>query len=528
MARLSKYQKEFGQAIYDLAQGRKVCGKNHITLNAKAGSGKTFTITYFMKYIPATQRGVAVMFNKRNADDIQKKLPSTGHIQGLTTHSLGMRVCKRAGVGRLDDDKMRHILKNMQMTFQERQLLPQIRKLIGIAKADGLVPSNVRGAWSLIPETPDVWADYIDRFQLEFEEPWQEETAISYARTALKLSIDNAHVSIDFDDMLYLPVVMRMIFPKYQWVFIDEAQDINRVQREMVKRSLAPATDTTPGGHLIAVGDPNQAIYGFRGADSESMNRIKEEVDAHEMPLSVCYRCDKNVVREAKKVVPAIEYHDEREEGTVTMAIPGVTREEKLASLTADSAILCPFNAPLVEVALALIGKKIACHMVGRDFAEGIVKLLEKLQAVTAKEAERKLEQYFSEEYVRLIEREQENKAQALQDKRDALMAFLEDAPENETVERIIARIHSLFDDSAAGMLTLSSIHRAKGGEWKRVFFLESEVLGWTTRKRGGKMVELLPWEIQQKRNLLYVGITRAQNELIFVKADEMVKLIKG
>jgi len=102
---------------------------------------------------------------------------------------------------------------------------------------------------------------------------------------------------IDFDDMLYLPLRSKCTFDKKNYVFVDEAQDTNGVQRALLRRMLAPP----PHGRLIAVGDPSQAIYGFRGADANAMSALREEFSAVVMPLSVSYRCSRAVVAEAQK-----------------------------------------------------------------------------------------------------------------------------------------------------------------------------------------------------------------------------------
>jgi DNA helicase-2/ATP-dependent DNA helicase PcrA len=518
MPRLSKYQKQFGEAIVTLANGGSVEGKRHIILDAKAGSGKTFTITHFMKYIPTSQRVVAVMFNKRNADDIQPKLPATGHCKAMTTHSLGNRVLvQNGGSRRLDDKKIFDILDGMQMSFAERMLRAPIKKMVSIAKAMGVVPEGYRGAYGLSPDSKETWDGIIDQYAIDFDESWQEEAAINYTRTALRLSIDMSAGRagcIDFDDMLFLPVIMKMPFPKYDWVFIDEAQDLSPIQHEIVKRSVAGI-----GGHLVAVGDPNQAIYQFRGAASNSMARLKADMDAHEMPLSICYRCDKAIIREAKQIVPGIEWQEDRAEGTVDHGVGA----EKWAAFTPESAILCPFNAPLVATAFRLIRQKIACRVLGRDIGQGLVKLLEKLQADTAKDAERKLDEYVNEEMGRLEGKE--NKIQLLLDKAETLRIFLEEAAPNETMDRIKASIESLFADDARGMLTLSTIHRSKGAEYSRVFLLKADALLATTTGKGDKVRKLLPWEIEQKRNLLYVGITRAQNQLTYLHEEDLDRL---
>ena len=530
MGRLNPNQRAFAEAIWAISRGDTSLtnGKDHIILDAKAGSGKTFTITYCMgKYIPTTQRVIAVMFNKKNAVDIQGKLPKTGNVEGVTTHSLGGRACVRGGTKRLagnnGSDKMKRIFGDMQLGLVERKLLPEIRKMVSVAKSIGLVPNGMRGYEGLVPDDAETWAEIIDHYSLDFDEDWQEEAAIEISRSALRESIKQSTThDIDFDDMLYLPVVAKMQIPKYDWVFIDEAQDINGVQRELVKRAVRQ-----PGGHLVAVGDPNQAIYGFRGADSESMENIRKEMDAFVMPLSTCFRCDKNIIREAKHVVPGIEYQDSKEDGHVYQwlpkraAMPGEEgRMTPQELFTPDCAILGPFNAPLVKIAFALIRNRIACHMIGREFGKGLLKLLKKLDVRTVAQASTALDAYYAEQFIRLQDKEE--KLQAMTDMVETLKVFLEDAPANESVDRVANSINALFDENLSGMVTISSIHRSKGSEWPRVFLIDADALNQTVTGKRDKQRPLLPWEIQQRRNLLYVGITRAEHELYYATKDEM------
>jgi DNA helicase II / ATP-dependent DNA helicase PcrA len=525
MARLSKYQKAFCEAVQALGRGELIEGKRHLILDAKAGSGKTFTITWAMKYIPTTQRVVAVMFNKRNAEDIQPKLPQTGNCTAMTTHSLGSRVLTaNGGSRRLNDKKVFEILDGMQMSFPERQLRGPIKKLVSIAKAMGIVPKGYVGAYGLTPDEPETWAGIIDHYAIEFEEKWQEDAAIDFTRRALKLSIDMSagkQGCIDFDDMLYLPVIMKMSFPKYDWLFIDEAQDINLVQREIVKRSIGPT------GHLIAVGDPHQAIYGFRGADSKSMASIREEMDAAQLPLSICYRCDKEIIKQAQTIVPDIEWQDGRADGTVDYGIGAEKWAAFDAVQTEDGpkfpAIMCPFNAPLISTAFQLIRNKIACRVLGREIGQGLVKILDKLQAANVKDAEGRLNDYCSEEMGRLEGKE--NKIQILLDKIDTLRVFLEETPPNEPVSTVVQAINAMFADDARGMVTLSTIHKAKGAEYPRVFLMKSDALMATTTGRKDKVRPLLPWEIEQKRNLYYVAVTRAQHHLTFMESEDLERL---
>jgi superfamily I DNA/RNA helicase len=100
---------------------------------------------------------------------------------------------------------------------------------------------------------------------------------------------------IDFDDMLWLPVILGHKFSTLDWLFVDEAQDTNDIQIEILERSLGHSS------RFVAVGDPHQAIYGFRGANSDALDKIVARFACRTLPLSVSYRCSKAVVAEAQK-----------------------------------------------------------------------------------------------------------------------------------------------------------------------------------------------------------------------------------
>ncbi len=416
------------------------------------------------------------------------------------------------------------LLNGMQCDFPQRQVFPQVRKLVATAKAVGLAPKGIPGAVGLVPDSQDVWRGLSARFNLEFEDSEQEDMAIDLARSVLRLSINKAHELMDFDDMLYMPIVMRLPFPKYKWIFVDEAQDINQVQKEIVKRILRA------DGHVIAVGDEKQAIYGFRGADSESMNNIRRDFNTDTLPLSVCYRCSQAVIREAQKLVPNIMPAPGAPEGSVTSGLPKGT---KLAEyFSPDVSVLCPYNAPLVKFAFQLIREKVAVRVLGKDIGKSVAKMLLKLNADTVGMAIERLNELVAEQRKK-IHPDDEDKLQALQDRFDTLMVFLDEAPENETVDSVVLRIRALFDykdedaddweDDAEqpNILTLSTIHKAKGLEWKRVVLLDTERLHDTTRNNK----PIPAWEIEQRMNLLYVGQTRAMVDLIYLSSEQLERL---
>src|SRR5262249_47785764 len=96
--------------------------------------------------------------------------------------------------------------------------------------------------------------------------------------------------AIDFDDMIWLPVVLRLSVWTYDRVFVDETQDLNAAQLELALRACRAK------GRILAIGDDKQAIYRFRGADSNAVERIIRRLSAKVLPLSVTYRCAQRIV----------------------------------------------------------------------------------------------------------------------------------------------------------------------------------------------------------------------------------------
>ena len=119
--------------------------------------------------------------------------------------------------------------------------------------------------------------------------------------------------AIDFLDMIFLPVYYNMSIPyslrgSLDTILIDESQDLSQLQQMFVRRLY------TGLNRFIFVGDRNQSIYGFNGADTKAIDRIKSNFEPKELPLSICYRCPEKVVRLSQQIVPDIEWNKNRED----------------------------------------------------------------------------------------------------------------------------------------------------------------------------------------------------------------------
>lgn len=263
---------------------------------AVAGSGKTTTICWLLPSIPdAFTKSILFMaFSKNIVTALEPRVPSTVAVK--TGHALGLAAWKRhTGLtfrGKaIDGEKTFALLKDILKKKEDFELYASaVRRLVGFAKNVGL-------GTPLLENTFTSWYHLISHNNIILDDAADEQRLVELAQRTLEKSVAVGRDVIDFDDMLYLPLLHNVSFDKKNYIFIDEAQDTNGVQRELLKRMLAPHGN----GRLIAVGDPSQAIYGFRGADATAMQQMREEFAMTVMPLSVCYRCSKAVVEEARK-----------------------------------------------------------------------------------------------------------------------------------------------------------------------------------------------------------------------------------
>ena len=326
---------------------------------------------------------------------------------------------------------------------------------------------------------------------------------IDVAIDALKRNNAQTEI-IDYDDMIYMPLIHKVRFWQSDNVFVDEAQDTNGARalvRALVKK----------GGRVIAVGDRHQAIYGFTGADADSLDLIKADFNAIELPLSITYRCPKQVVGFARQWVSHIEAAGTAPEGTVrSVNLAGfLGRGDDLSS---PDAVLCRNTKPLVELFFALLRINVPCKVLGKDLGTGLIKLATRWDSVKTLPALRdKLGDYKEREIAKALAKKKESRAQWIDDQVETLIVIINRCREmgGTSVQFVVEWIEDLFADQARGVLTLSTIHKAKGREWQRVFSLD---------RAGTCPSKYARQEWQQEQEILqYVAATRAMSELVEV-----------
>ena len=279
-----------------------------VLILAGAGSGKTRTITYRMAHmidnlcIPA-KKILGVSFTNKAAKEMRERvstLLSKNKIRGLTLctfHSLGVRILKKeiTALG------YHHNFTIYDTTDQ----LSIIREALKHYKADkqSFDHKVIQAKISKLKNFGIGPLDYLKTPHFNEDSPYDLATEYCYHYYQDKLSFYNA---IDFDDILFLTVELFKKFPEkaqhysrqYEYIMIDEYQDTNTLQFQLV---LAL---TSTHHNLCVVGDDDQAIYAFRGADvSNILGFEKHFANAKVVKLERNYRSTTAILSLANAVI---------------------------------------------------------------------------------------------------------------------------------------------------------------------------------------------------------------------------------
>jgi superfamily I DNA/RNA helicase len=473
-------------------------GQGSCVLEAVAGSGKTTTLIEALSLMTGTIFFGA--YNKKIAEEISARAPQRDGLFISTMHAAGFKIWRRvASSVKVDNNKCRDIYRAACVRNPQYEPFEQaVLSLVSYAKQAAV------GAISSAADN-SVWLKLIDHFDIETSE--NDGLVIALAKKLLEKSVEADTKIIDFDDMIYAPLVHKVRAYEHDWVLIDEAQDTNAARRALALMMLKR------GGRLIAVGDRHQAIYGFTGADADALDLIGNAVSAITMPLNVSYRCGKAIIQHAKNYVNHIEALDTAPEGIVRV----FGESEKLVETAKPGdAILCRFNAPIIQTAYAFIAAGVPAKVEGREIGTGLKTLARRWKIKSYTALLDKLEEYNERESAKFRAKEQESRAAGINDKVECLKVIvarvmkIDPKPAN-AVERVCTEIDTIFGDNVGTeCVLLSSIHKSKGREWKKVFWLQTGPSKWARKD----------WELEQETNLCYVATTRAISELVLCSVE--------
>lgn len=475
-----------------------------LMVNALAGTGKTTTLTMLAQALPA-EPILALAFNKKIKEELEKKFPSNFTI--MTMNGLGHKAWASTLNSKrlfLDDRKLGRITTEALKPFPDsRDAWAPIKMLVSHAMRRGLVPSQFQHAKGFFPDTPENWELLASECDADLAPDERK-----LARQILISSIEEGlSGKISFDDQVYLPTVFHGNFPRFNIVLVDEAQDLSPLNHMMLKKVCA--------GKLIVVGDPRQAIYAFRGADSKSMASIKAlRSNWIELPLNTTFRCPKAVVARQQSHAPGYVAAPSNAEGVVLDWTDSSWHWEKVMThATGKIAVLCRNNAPLVSMAFRLIRQGLGVNMLGREIGKGLELLVKKLDPSgeqSTKDFTQTLISWHETELSKAEVNEDKTKMEHVQDKFECLMAVMQ-GNSLRTTRELRNALQTIFE--AEGTIVLASGHKSKGLEWDTVIHLDPFRIPSKFAKSES--------EIEQENNLRYVLETRTKHTLILANLQD-------
>jgi DNA helicase-2/ATP-dependent DNA helicase PcrA len=428
--------------------------EGHLLVRAGPGTGKTRLLVQravgLLEDGLPPQRLLLVTFTRKAAEEMAQRLaqatPRAAGVSCGTFHSLGLQVITQA----------RGEPPALIEPEDRRRLVARLAREEGWSAGEAEL-ALTRAKQTTAPPPPEV-APLLARYQDALEDMGR----------------------LDLDDLVLVavrllaqdPELARSWRGRFAEVLVDEYQDVNPAQVELLQALVGEET------RVCAIGDPDQAIYGFRGADRSRFTRFGDDFPgAARMGLELCYRCTAPVLKLAQALMAA-------------EPDPG---RERLVSAVGDGPrpLICAL--PTAEAEAQWVARRVAALVGGVD----------------SRQVEGGLEGAAGEYAPRDIAVLYRVHAQA-----PLLARALEEAgvPVQVAGREPLAETDPL--DFRAQRVSLLSMHAAKGLEWPVVFVtgLEEGLLPYRPPGRP-------PAEEDEERRLLFVAFTRARERLVLTRA---------
>jgi DNA helicase II / ATP-dependent DNA helicase PcrA len=510
-------------------------GRGNLLVRARAGTGKTWTILRALDYVKPKARVALFAFNKAIVEVLRARAPK------------GVRVCTLHSFG--------HNIIEQEITYHREQAFEVDRsKTFRIAEdiyGDEIDGHPVRGYFSVLSDLVSKAKDTMtaadidaldalaDRFGLDLpldaprhpeiclhcgvrsvrkdgcgsggahefpeaetcvelaEDAFEERSARTlFLEASARVLTRSAEVVgiIDYGDMCWLPLKLEMPIRQYDVIFVDETQDLSPAQIQLLLRAVKP------DGRVIAVGDDFQCLYAFRGADLDTVEKLKAVLRAKELPLPLSYRCSRAVADLAREDVPDFE--------TLPDAPAGYVGHRSLDQLVADARpgdfIISRSNAPLLGVCYALTAAGKRAVVKGSDVQGALITFIAKFEENDVGEFLKQLDAWRDAEQERLETKKR--RTSSMQDKYECARELVSKASSVadalRTARKMFVSDQKLEDEESdlrADVITLGTTHKLKGLEAERVWMLVDTY----SREDGG-----------EERNCWYVAVTRARTSL--------------
>lgn len=492
----SKYQKD----IFDFVKN----GQGNAVVEASAGAGKSTTLIKCLDFIDEDKTILMSAFNTDIVSVLKRKTKDFTNVNCATLHSIGRTMLQRnypKDELTLDELKYKSYLNTNIKSLSSIDTYSLSKKDFGRYMKN--IETFVNFGRAYLCQTVKDLDIIEDRYGIDTVADEKEVAldVMEYGKTDLS--------KIDFTDMIWLPNVLfcKPIGMKYDWIMLDEVQDLSVCQREIILKCRKINT------RMILVGDKKQCIFSFSSADPQSFEKLKDIPNTITLPLSISYRCAENIVNFAKKLVPSIEPNDDGRHGEIKY-------NTQIDDIQDGDMVLCRNNAPLMQVYVDLIKQGKKCFIRGKDIGLNMKNAV-KTTGMDTLNVKLDKDGVFVRLYDELFDAINDimgkynvTYADAVETsfvarKLDIIKALETLSNNINTSKELIDKISDIFSDKKKGGISLSTIHKAKGLEANNVYIVCNSLMPSEMAKKD--------WEIEQEYNLMYVAYTRAKNILGFV-----------
>jgi len=596
-AKISDYQKAIEEAFLN--------SNKHLVINALAGTGKSTVLKHLAGKFSSGQRWLYLVFNKKNQQEAStgpKSFPP--NVKVSTSHSFLFDVLRRTKKAKPNIFKSNLIpARKLKKVMDSNWFFESVMKLRnsiprGSDKREGTwmiwgeragnpSPSyylktrvekltSLAKNYAINPKDPDVFSKVKRIFGVhqddkeltpylgkdrdpgpDFTDEIVQLTIETLKQTSSTGAIGDRDLDsrIDFDDMIWWPTLHadEAVWPgkqDYKVALVDEVQDFNEAQKVMIE-NLA-----RNGIRIIVVGDPHQAIYGWRGAlngfsNIESLLASTAE-GSESRTLPVNYRSGKKILEfvksntHVKDLAPGLPHDGKVNQGVSARGMVDEITDEFHTdkTLKEETAFISRTNAPLFGMAIHFLKEGVPFKILGSDFSKEINDFIYTVAGEGKISVGRKnasnigidrfvqyMERYVDDENrIHGNKKAKEDHLKQISKLSEALYGFIEYENNKSPIssaEDMCDRIRAIFkglDVTGAGAkekdikayealdrkrtVFLTTAHRSKGLEFTRVNIIDNG------KFPKGDKPDSSNWKSKEEHNIKYVAYTRATHTL--------------
>ena len=542
------------EALDDDQRAVALATRGPVCVIAGAGTGKTRAITHRIAYAAAIgtmdpQKILALTFTARAAGEMRARLRTLGvpTVAARTVHSAALKQLlffwPTVFGGRTPDlitskgsflaESVRRANLTSEISLQNRDLMRDIATEIEWAKVSQVAPE-----------------DFIDEISKRLIKPRVNPEQLVQLYTAYE-SIKKQELAIDFEDVLLLTSAMleeerdvrERVQDQYRYFTVDEYQDISPVQQRLINAWLGTRTD------ICVVGDPAQTIYSFAGATPVFLNTFTQRFpDAQVIRLSTGYRSTPEITFAANSLLrtgamgqelvafnshgskPSVQgFRDEQAE--IAGILSDITALLTAGTAPQEIAVLARTNAQLSAVERAMNKENIPYQVRNTERFFDRTDVRDFLKQV------RQASVIPSEDNQWIDELRSIAQPFLTGESIDGIAALLHlgrelDANPNFTPKTLRGYLREVEDrvqqnnPPTMPVITLATLHAAKGLEWERVFLMGASegILPLTDSRNSAALTDAV---IAEERRLFYVGMTRAKADLHITYRGEASRFLR-